>query len=161
MRDILGTVGSLLLSLVALIAVGALIYEGYGWYKTGQASQDTSKLVTNIQAAYSNQPTFSSLTNTAANANGWTPKDWDATGGSIQDQWGGAVTVNVDGSDSSEFDVTLTKVSSSGCQKLAAGMTNAVSESINGSAVSLPIDAATIGTDCSSSSNTLLFVMGH
>lgn len=161
MRDILGTVGSLLLSLVALIAVGALIYEGYGWYKNGQASQDLSQLVTNIQAAYSNQPTFTSLTNTVANANGWTPKDWDATGSAIQDQWGGTVTVNVDGSDSSEFDVTMTKASNSGCQKLAGGMTSVVSESINGAAVALPVDPATIGTDCSGSSNTLLFVVGH
>lgn len=161
MRDILGTVGSLLLSLVALIAVGALIYEGYGWYKTGQASQDMSKLVTNVQAAYSNQPTFTSLSNSVANANGWTPKDWDAGGASIQNQWGGTVTVSPDGSNSSEFDVTLTKVSSAGCQKLALGMTNAVSASINGSAVAVPVDAAVIGTDCSGSSNTLLFVMGH
>lgn len=160
MRDIFGTVGSYLLSLVGLVAVGAAVYLAMGWYKTGNAVSDLNGLSSAIQAAYAQQPTFTSVTNTVANASGWTSKTMNAGGATIDNQWGGAVTVAVDGSNSAEFDVTEAGVPSSACQKLIQA-NNVESMTVNGAAVAVPVDAATASTDCSQASNTMIFVYGH
>jgi hypothetical protein len=160
MRDIFGTVGSYLLSLVGLVAVGGAIYLAMTWYKAGNAVSDLNSLSSAIQAAYAQQPTFSTVTNTVANTAGWTPKTMNAGGGTINNQWGGAVTVAVDGANAAEFDVTEAGVPSSACEKLI--QTSSVEAlSVNGAAVTIPVDAATASTDCAQASNTMVFVFGH
>lgn len=160
MRDIFGTVGSYLLSLVGLVAVGAAVYLAMGWYKTGNAVSNLNTFAGNIQAAYAQQPMFTSLTNTAANSAGWTPKTMDAGGASIMNEWGGTVTATVDGTNAADFDITEAGLPSSACEKLMQ-VTSVESMTVNGAAVTLPVDAATQGTDCSAASNTILFVYSH
>lgn len=162
MRDMFGTVGSFLLSLVGLIAVGALIYYGYSYFRTGGAVQDLGTLAGNIQAAYANEATFTTVTNTVANSAGWTPKDMNGGGSTITNQWGGTVTVNVDGTNPANFDITEAGVPNGACAKLAQSTENVLSVTVNGTALTIPVDAATAEADCTAgSANSLVFVYGH
>lgn len=163
MSEILGTIFKTILALLGVAAVVVIAYTAFNNNKNSNAVSQLSQLSLNIQTQYPNGP-FTSLTNTVAVTGDkgakLAPEDM-VSGSNLVNPWGGAVTVNVNGTNSANFDITTTGVSSSGCQKLATNMTTALRLSINGTAQTLPMDPGTAITTCAGSSNSLIFTFGH
>jgi type II secretory pathway pseudopilin PulG len=160
-----GIVGRVMQIAVGLILLVGVVVGGQKMFASSKASNAVSDMMTleqNIQSAYSAQPNFTTLTNTASNAGGWTPSDMVNGTSGITNQWGGTVTVAVDAT-STQFDLTETNVPPVACTTMANGAQGAMSVTVNGSALAgtAPFDPATVATACSTGQNTLKFVFGH
>lgn len=163
MSEILGAIFKAILALLGLGAVVAIATTAFNSNKNSNAVSGLSQLVFNVQASYPSGA-FTSLTNTVATAGDkgsrLAPESM-ISGTSLVNPWGGAVTVNVNASNSANFDVTTASVNSSGCQKLATNMGTALALSINGTAQTLPLDSGTATTACQTSPNSMVFTFGH
>lgn len=160
MSEILGALFKNLVALIGVAAVAMILYSVFGASKTGNAINDLTQLQTNVQALYSTQTSFASLTNSVVTAGGLAPTGMN-NGGTLVNPWSGAVKVNVNATDSTTFDVTETGVPSDACAKIATNTPAVVKLSINGANKPLPIEAGSAVTSCSLAANTLIFTFGH
>jgi hypothetical protein len=161
-----GILGRVMQIAVGLILIVGVVVAAQGMFASSKANNATSDLLAlgqAIQGGYSAQPTFGTVTNTVAISAGWVPSDMGSavTSPNITNQWGGAVTVAVD-TNTSQFDVTETRVPNGACSTMLNGAQNAVSVTLNGSAIAgPPFDPGTIAASCNTGSNTLKFVFSH
>jgi type II secretory pathway pseudopilin PulG len=161
MSEILGTLFKYLVALLGVGAVVAVLYQVLGSNKTQNAIADMTQLQTNIQALYSGQPTFTSLTNTVAVSGRLAPAGM-ISGTSLINAWSGAVSVKVNGSNAARFDMSTAGVPQDACAKVIGGQASAVSLSVNGgTALTPPIDAGAAVTACNAAANTIVFTYAH
>ena len=102
------------------------------------------------------------MTNTVALAagNNVVPESMNDGAGGVINEWGGTVTV-APGATVTQFTVTETKIPKDACAILATKAANPVGVSVNGNAITLPIDVALVTAACNTSANTLAFTFGH
>jgi len=163
MDGILGRVMQIAVGLLLIVGVVVAAQNMFSSSKASNATSDLLALGQAIQGGYSAQPTFGTVTNTVVLAAGWVPSDMGSakTSPTITNQWGGAVTVVVD-TNTSQFDVTEAGVPDAACATMLNGAQNAVSVTLNGTAIAgPPFDPGTISTSCNTASNTVKFVFGH
>lgn len=161
MSEILGALFKQLIALIGVAAVAVILYNVFSSSKTTNATNDLNQLQTNIQALYSSQTSFASLTNAVA-VNGALAPTRMISGGNLVNPWTGTVTVNSNASDVTRFDVTETKVPNEACSKMATNTPSVVGLKINNATQSLPIDAGTAVSACNSTdNNTLVFTFSH
>lgn len=160
MSEILGALFKNLVALIGVAAVAMVLYNVFGTSKTSNAINDLTQLQTNVQALYSTQTSFSSLTNAVVIAGGLAPTGMN-NGGTLRNPWSGAVTVNVNATDSTTFDVTEAAVPADACAKIATNTPAVVKLSINGMDKPLPIEAGSAVTSCNLAANNLTFTFGH
>jgi len=147
-----------LVGVLYLVEVGQHAGSVFNTTTISAQISDLQELINNIRGGYADSPDFSSLTPTAAIDAGWVPGDM-VDGTTIVSQFGGTVTLSVNSSNSSEFDVVLPEVpAGQACEQVIEGVAGSgsavVGVSIGGSAVTLPIDPAALATDCAASSSS-------
>lgn len=160
MSEILGTLFKYLVALLGVAAVVAVLYNVFGSNKTQNALSDLTLLQSNTQALYNAQTSFATLNNTVAINGKLAPPSMTASGAMLN-QWGGAVTINANGGNQSEFDITEAAVPQDSCAKMITGTTNGVGLKVNGATQTLPMDAGSAVTACSGATNSLTFTFAH
>lgn len=160
MREMLGTIIAWLLGLLAIGTLLVMFNTATSTSKTNQALSDLSSMVSSIQAIYYSHPSYSTISSTVA-INGKLAPQSMINGASLINPWGGTVTLAVNSGNSSMFDVTEPNVPSDACSKLTTAIGNLQSLAINGSALPLPADPATVTTSCNNTTNSMVFTFGH
>ena len=160
MSEILGTLFSKLVALLGIAAVVVILYQVFGANKTQNAISDITQLQANAQALYNGQSTFTSLSNTVAIGGKLAPTDM-ISGGTLINPFGGSVTIAVNGSSASNFDITEAGLPADACAKIIVGLTSVLGLKVNGTAQALPIDAGTAVTACNAVANTLTLTFTH
>lgn len=160
MRDLIGSLLSAVATLLGIAAVVAIGYNLYSANKSSNGLSDLTSMAGQIQALYSSHPSYSGLSATTVINASLAPSSM-ISGATLTNPWGGTVTVAVNGSNSSFFDVTEPNVPNDACAKLATGVGNLGALSINGTSVTLPADPNTVSTNCSTGANSLVFTFGH
>lgn len=160
MGEILGSLFGKLIGLIAVGAVAGLAYTGFSANKTSTAVTDLNQLVANIQALYSTQATFTSLSNTTAINAKLAPSSM-ISGTTLVNPWAGTVTVAVASGNASQFTATTTNVPTDSCAKMATMVPSIVGLTINGTSPSMPVDAGIAATACSSATNTLVYTFAR
>lgn len=160
MRDLIGSLLSAIATLLGIAAVVALGYNLYSSNKSSNALADLTSMGGNIQALYSSHPSYTGLSATVVINSSLAPSQM-VSGTSLVNPWGGTVTVAANSSNSALFDVTEPSVPADACAKMATGVGNLAALSINSTSVTVPVDPATAASNCSSSSNSLVFTFGH
>lgn len=169
MSEILGTLFKYLVSLLGVAAVVLILYQVFGSNKTQNAISDATLLATNTQALYNGQSSFTTMTNTVATNGKLAPPGMlTGTPANLVNPWGGAVTVAVNGTTASNFDITEAGVPIDACSKMIAGLSSVVGLKINGTAITastLPMDSGTAVTSCTTGATAglaaLTFTFGH
>jgi hypothetical protein len=151
-------VGYTILTVAAVLLVQQIItYANYI-----RASNQVDNMVTAVRTTWSGQAGFTGLDNSALRTNIVVPPDLidpnSATG--IQGVFG-PITIAVNATDSSAFDITLAGVSSSVCTRMArnrsggAQYAGVIAVSMNGGAdiVAFPVTPAQSGAGCSVSTS--------
>lgn len=168
MSEIMGTLFKYLLSLLGVGAVVLILYQTFGSNKIQNAIADVTQLSSNAQSLYNGQATFTTLTNTTAIAGKLAPSGMIPGGaGLLSNPWGGAVTIAVNATSSSQFDITEPGVPIDACSKMIAGLSNLVGLKVNGTAITtFPVDAGTGITACTTGATaagltTLIFSFAH
>lgn len=160
MREMLGTIIAWLLGLLAIGTLLVMFATAASTSKTNQALADLTSMVISVQAIYYSHPAYTSLTGTVA-VNGKLAPSSMINGTNLINPWGGAVTLAVNSSNASMFDVTEPNIPSDACSKLTTALGNIQSVSINGTTVSLPADPAIVTTSCNNTTNTMVLTFGH
>lgn len=160
MSEILGTLFKYLVALLGVGAVVAVLYQVLGSNKTQNAIADMTQLQTNVQALYSGQPTFTSLTNAVAISGRLAPAGM-ISGSNLINAWSGNVTVAVNSANAARFDLTTASVPQDACAKVIGGQGSAVALSVNGTAYTPPMDAGAAVTACNQTANTIIFTYAH
>jgi len=148
---------------IALITVAG-IYGGQalmGSSKSSTAIQEVAQVTANIQGAYANQSTFSTLTVPVAISDKLVPANM-ISGTSIVNPYGGTIALGPDATYPNGFDLTENGLDSGSCASLATGVT-AYAVDINGTQVATgnqAVDPATAASDCTQAGtgNTVMYV---
>lgn len=160
MSEILGTLLKYLAALIAVASVVLVSNQAYESYKTSSATADLTTLVTGIQKLYLTKPAFTTLGASAVINGGIAPQDM-INGTALINQWGGAVTLNVNSSNANLFDVTENLVPGDACANFVSTMSSAVLLKLNSVVQVLPMDPGTVAATCGTSGNTLVFTFTH
>lgn len=160
MNDLIAKIIAVVLTLLALAGVIALFNSASNSSKTTQALTDLTAMTGSVQALYVSHPSYANIT-AAVVANGKLAPSTMISGSTLVNPWGGTVTVAVNASNSSFFDVTQPSVPNVACATLATALGNLGALSINGTAATLPVDPATATASCNAGSNTLVMTFGH
>jgi type II secretory pathway pseudopilin PulG len=164
MSEILGTLFKYLMVILGAVAVVALFYMTLGQDKTHKAVSSITQLQANTQALFSTQTSFSGLSSAVAITGGLAPSDM-ISGSDLINPWGGAVTIAVNPSVSSRFDITTTNIPDDSCSKLAsilgAAGSSATALAVNGTALSLPVSVAAVVAACNSTTNSITITSGR
>jgi len=164
MSEILGTLFKYLMVILGAIAVVALFYMTLGQDKTHKAISSLTQLQANTQALFSTQTSFTGLNNTVAISAGLAPADM-ISGTALINPWNGSVTIAVNGTSTSQFNITTTAVPRAACAKLAgvlgASGSSATALSVNATALTLPVGASAAVTACNAAANTILITSGR
>jgi outer membrane murein-binding lipoprotein Lpp len=154
MSEILGTLFKYLLGLLAIVAVVVVLYEALSSNKVSTASAEVTTLQSNIAQLYGGQASMASLSNSVVVQAKAAPNSM-VSGTTLLDPWSGPVTVQPD-ANPGQFDIILTQLPQSACNKLATAVSSYKQITINGSADTSPADPGTIATQCTSGSNNQL-----
>lgn len=166
MSDVIGRLIGIgvMLALIALAVTLGLMLTGQS--SAAIAASNLSSVVSTVEETYAGQPSFNGLTNSVATAAGVFPQSMVSGSGStasVHDKWGGAVTIQADSSNSSEFDLNYAQVPQKACIKLATTLGSSAklrSLSINGTSQTLPPTVSNATTDCTSTTaNTLAWTV--
>ncbi len=155
------TLGRIIATILTLIAIAGVALAGYTAYQAsavGDQISNVQQMAQGIKGLYNGSPSYATLTNTVVvNAN-LVPSSMNVNG-TIQDTWGGAVTVVQDATFSNAFDIGLQSLPQADCVKLATGMAaNYVNINGNGN-VAAPVDPGTATTQCQAgNANAIVFV---
>ncbi|HEY0843437.1 type 4 pilus major pilin [Methylotenera sp.] len=162
MGEIFGTLFGKIIALLGLVVVVGVLYLAFASDKTTKATSDITLLATNAQALYNAQATFTSLTNTVAVSGQLAPKTMISGASTLTNPWGGSVTINVNAGNAAQFDITDTTIPAEACSKMLTTLSNLVALKVNGTAVTLPIDAGAATVSCNSPlANTLILTFAH
>lgn len=157
----LAIMASIILTVIGLAFLAVYITGAFSGTKAAEASTQLSTIISKVQGAYANRPTFTGLAETVAVQGGIFPDNMiDTTNNTAFDPWNGAVTVEA-GSTPTEFTVEFDDVPPHACQTLAMSYnsTNLVSLTVNGNSMTLPVVLNTaLTTDCTTNS-TLIWTM--
>lgn len=156
MSEILGAMFKYLVAIIGVAAVVGTVYIVFGSNRAQAALSDLSQLQSNTQALYSGQPSFASVTNAVAIAANLAPSSM-ISGAALVNPWSGAVTINVNAANASNFDITEAAVPADACAKLIVSTPTAVGLKVNGVAAALPVDAGVATVACNTAANTLIF----
>jgi len=160
---IVGLIVAVAAALILLVGVLHVGGSGMESSKASNAAAELAQLELGIQSLYSAQASFSSVTNTVALAagNSVVPANMNpGTAGSIINEWGGTVTIAA-GTVATQFTITETSVPRMPARRSSTKVSNPVSITIAGTAVTFPVDVGAVTAACTSSSNTLVFTFGH
>jgi hypothetical protein len=160
MDEIMGSWFKYLVRLLGVAAVILVLVLIFHKNKASTEVTNVTQLATSIANTYTGQTAFTGLT-TAIAAN-LAPTSM-VSGGTLINQWGGAVTVSVD-ANPSQFDIVENTVPSDGCVDLVNKASNYVTLTLNGSTYSStnPLDAGVAVTACNSAATqTITYVYGH
>lgn len=161
MSEILGTLFKYLVALLGVAAVVAILYLVFGNNKTQNAISDLTQLQANAQALYNAQNTFTTLTNTVAVSGKLAPASMVTGATTLQNPWGGAITIAVNGGNAARFDITQAAVPQEACAKMIVGLSTVVALSVNAVAQTLPLDAGTAVTACNVANNAIIYTFAH
>lgn len=161
MSEILGALFKYLVALLGVGAVVLVLYQVFGTNKTQNAISDLTQLQSNAQALYNAQNTFTTLTNTVAVSGKLATTSMIAGTTALQNPWGGAVTINVNSSNSAQFDITEAAVPQDACAKMVSGLSTVVALKVNTVSQTLPLDAGTAVVACNVISNTIIYTFAH
>lgn len=172
MSEILGTLFKYLLALLAITAVVAVLYEALSSNKISTAASQITTLQANINQLYagtSSGPSSSLSAATLVQAGevptGMATSNTGSSGsGTIQNSWGGSVTINQSTASTSDVDITYNQVPREACNKLAAALLPSMAQITIGS-TTVTTSGATPTTDpvtavataCANSQNTMVF----
>lgn len=160
MSEILGTLFKYLMAILAVGAVVAITLSVSKGNKTSNAITDISQLATNVQVAYNQTSTFTTITPAAA-VNGKMAPDDLISGATLVDPWGGTDTLAVNATIATEFDFGLPAVPQGECTKLATSI-KAVALKIGTAVQTFPLDPAAVAAACSASTPiAMTFTFGH
>lgn len=148
--------GLMIIALTAVIVIGEMTLSNA---KVAESISQLDTIITNTQQLYAVQPTFTGLTTAVAVSGNIFPSNM-VSGSSVYDKWAGQVQDNVDSTTPTEFDVEFDNVPSTACEKLGSSYTsnNLANLTVNGTVVAT-INPATLAAACTSSSNTLIWVI--
>lgn len=155
MRFMLGFLGALGLGLLATVIILVLRDMGSNLNKVSTAQSEVSTISTNVPGDVGGVAGVSSISTAMVARDSDAPSNM-VTGTALVDPWGGQVTVTP-ANNPGQYDVALQGVPGSACSKLVNGVGQFKGVTINGSALSMPVDPATVSQDCQSSSNSVTF----
>ena len=161
MSEIMGTLFKYLMGLLGLAVVVGILYATLHKNKASSEVANLTQMSTNISTTYTGQATFTGLT-TAIAAN-LAPASM-VSGATLVNAWGGAVTVSVDASNASEYDVIENTVPSDGCVDLVNKASNYVSLTLGGTTYSStnPLNPGTATTACNANATAnITIIYGH
>jgi len=164
MSEILGTLFKYLMVILGAVAVVALFYMTLGQDKTHKAISSITQLQANTQGLFSTHTSFTDLSSAVAITAGLAPPDM-ISGTALINPWGGAVTISVNPSVSSRFDITTTNIPDDACSKLAsilgAAGSSATNLAVNGTGLTLPVNVAAVVTACNATTNSITITSGR
>jgi len=158
MRDVIGSLWSILIGVLLIGGVVTVGYKALQTNKTSNALSDIAQLSADIESLYSGQGVYSSLSNTVAVSAGIVPSDMNI-GGTITDQWSGAVTLGPN-TIPSMFDITLGSVPAAACVTLATTVKGVAVVLPGNGQQGLPIDAGLAAAGCAPG-GTVTFIFGQ
>lgn len=161
MSEILGAAFKYLVALLAVVAVMAILYMVLGSNKTSTATSNIAQTAANVQTMYAGSNSFSSLSSVVNDTNG-RKKIFPASmlaGTQIKNVWGGDVTLVVNSSNASQFDMTENMVPGKSCASLATSI-NYQAINVNGSTLTMPVDPGAAAMACNQDQNTVIFTFG-
>lgn len=173
--------GQLSVEFVGVIALVALVLAGIAYYlfvgriqtKTNTAISALSTSVGGAQRLYNNDPDgYTGVTNQVLIDNKVIPDAMVQGAGTIVSSLGGAVTVTPAGTNDSRIQFAYAAVDDDACSDFVMGVEQwFYTISVNGATVKdvdptqatpVPLDAATLGTQCSGSNNpAITFIAGR
>lgn len=151
---------SVIIFLVILTGVFAMVGRTQEASRMQQTQQDITAIQMSTRQTYATSKTYAGLDNATAILAGILSESM-VSGGSGVNAWGGAITVAVDSSDSTQFTVTYTGLPSGACMQLAS-FGNGSWVSAKAGSTAIPQNGtgvvAAAATGCAAASNTLEFV---
>lgn len=160
MRDLIGGLFAALVTIVGIVALIAIYNSVSSSNKSSQALTDLTSMVGQVQATYLSHPSYSGLSSTVV-INGKLAPATMISGSNLVNPWGGVVTVAANSANNAFFDTTEPSVPSDACVKMATSISNLGALTINGTSVALPADPSVVTTNCTGTSNSLVFTFGH
>lgn len=159
MQFIIPLLAAIVLAVLALIQGNSQAHSAGTVNGIGNDLANAQALAGNIQSSWGVNSDFSSVTDAVVIANKLVPPGFNTSTGSIVSGSGAVVTVQPDPSSSAELDEVWSNVSQANCSRFATGLSDVVSVQVNGGdALVPPVDAGTVGADCTSGSNNITFV---
>ncbi|MBQ7650000.1 MAG: hypothetical protein IJS15_03525 [Victivallales bacterium] len=145
MGNLLGTAGSVIVTLVILGVVAAGLYAAFSKINIANTQQNLVLLRMNVQQFF-NGTNYEGLTNEIAIKAGIMPVGF-LRGTVTRNVWGGDVTLSPDSS-TGQFSIELTKIPQSACTQLARFQTDSWdSIAINGAEID-PSDVEAVSESC-------------
>lgn len=135
-----------LIVVVGITAGQSLMSQG----RVGNTTQDIAEIAANVEGAYANQATFAGLSNSLAISQKLVPANMVQGGTSIVDPFGGAVTLQPDGTVPNGFDIQVGGLGNASCAAVAEDI-SAFEIEINGTvaaSANASVSPSTAGTDC-------------
>lgn len=150
--------GFLWKTLAVLLTVGVVIYmgeRGFSGNTDSIAVSDVAQLALNVKQLYSGSANYGTLTNTVALNADIVPQSM-VSGASVVNPWAGTVTLQPDAAPG-WFDQVWSNVPRASCAKIVTGVSSAVQITVNGSAMTPPVDGGTAATACNAAANSITF----
>lgn len=160
MSEILGTLFKYLAAIMGVAAVAGIAYAVSGNSKSATAISDLNQMISGVQGLYNSQNNFSSLTTATVVNSKMVANTHMVVGTTLVNPWNGSVAVAAD-ANVTQWDITDAGVPADGCNKIGTSM-SPLAMTINGTAVTVPADAGSVVSACSSAtSNTLVLTYSH
>jgi type II secretory pathway pseudopilin PulG len=135
MQNIIGTVLTIVITLVLIIGAIAVYESAQSSNAGSQATQQLAQTVSGINALYQGQQSFGDISTSVLVSAKVFPEAMVAASGTVTDPWGGSVTVAPTNGDAS-FLLTFAGVPTAQCIKLAQFSAGAVQDvKVNGTSV--------------------------
>lgn len=162
MSEILGTLFKYLLALLAITAVVAILYEALSSNKVSTAAAQITTLQANINQLYAGTSAGpSGLSNTTLTQANEIPSGMPVSGTTINNSWGGAVTIQADSTLTGDADIIYTSVPQEACNKLSLALLPSMTQITINSAKAIAAGDQTavsdVATACATSSNSITF----
>jgi len=110
---------ALMLGLIAIAFVIGIYQLASSQQTIGQAQQNLSIVRNGVKRLFNEQRNYNNVSNSIANNAGIVPEPMIAGGGDIRNQWDGAVTLQVNGSNPTQFDIVHNQVPQDACIEFA------------------------------------------
>ena len=156
MQYVLGLLAAVL---IAVFAIFHVEQEGRSASKSSsvsdavaQVNDFSGKIMTDFQG------NFSEVTSSVVVSDSLVPSAYTVSGTTIENGWGGSVVPSVDATNAAELDIAESGVPAADCEAYATGVATAAAVTINGTALTAPIDPAAATTACKNEVSEVTFV---